>query len=87
MLPIAARIAWQQATGSDQAVENTRRLRHVLEATLVHDCPGMSHTYVLQQKKYNTLALFCYFAHKDHYFSHVKLKLHDIKTLAAGVLC
>eukprot|EP00913_Durusdinium_trenchii_P006775 g6368.t2 len=32
LLPIAARIAWQQATGSDQAVENTRRLQHVLEA-------------------------------------------------------
>ena len=29
---MASKIAWQQLTGSDKAVENTRRLRQVLEA-------------------------------------------------------
>lgn len=32
LLPVASKIAWQQLTGSDKAVENTRRLRQVLEA-------------------------------------------------------
>lgn len=34
---MASKIAWQQLTGSDKAVENTRRLRQVLEA------PGRCH--------------------------------------------
>eukprot|EP00435_Cladocopium_sp_Y103_P066571 s473_g28.t2 len=32
LLPVASKIAWQQFTGSDTAVANTRRLRMVLEA-------------------------------------------------------
>jgi hypothetical protein len=37
---VASKIAWQQFTGSDTAVENTRRLRMVLEVQWIRESKG-----------------------------------------------